>query len=163
MMGQKDIDPNLPQIYLPPGALCCRTEASVVNTVLGSCVAVALCDRERAIGGLNHFILPFRGNEQPSLRYGDCAIDRLIESMLELGAEMEGLSAKLFGGAAVLPVNPVAVSIGTHNIDFALARLEALGIPILARRTGGINGMCVQLFTATGDVLVRQIPIQMDK
>jgi chemotaxis receptor (MCP) glutamine deamidase CheD len=162
-MGTSGIDPNWPQIHLSAGALCCRVEPSVLSTVLGSCVSVALWDRERGIGGLNHFVLPSRGNEPPSLRYGDCAIDRLIESMLDLGASLETLDAKLFGGAAVLPANSVEESVGTHNVDFALARLNSLGISIVARRTGGRNGMSIQLFTVSGDVLVRQIPILTDK
>lgn len=157
-------DPERRHVYLPPGALCCLAEPGVVTTVLGSCVAVCLWDSARGIAGINHFVLPVSDSETPCLRYGNFSIARLVEAMLELGADFEALSAKVFGGAAVLPQSMEAASggkhVGAHNVDFAMARLEELGIPIIARRTGGNVGLNVQLFTETGEVLVRSIPIQ---
>jgi chemotaxis protein CheD len=156
--------PEHRHVYLPPGALVCLAEPGLVTTVLGSCVAVCLWDGERSISGINHFVLPVSDSETPCLRYGNFAIARLVEAMLELGADFEALSAKVFGGAAVLQQSMEAASggkhVGAHNVDFAMARLEELGIPIVAKRTGGNVGMNVQLFTETGEVLVRAIPVQ---
>jgi chemotaxis protein CheD len=156
-------NPERRQIYLPPGALCCLAEPGVVTTVLGSCVSVCLWDGACGIAGINHFILPVSDSDTPCLRYGNFSIDRLVEAMLEHGADFEALSAKVFGGAAVLPQSMEAAAggkhVGAHNVDFAVARLEELGIPIIARRTGGNSGMNVQLFTETGEVLVRAIRV----
>ena len=47
--------------------------------------------------------------------------------------------------------------VGAKNVTAALKCLRALDIEVVARRTGGKNGMLIRLFTATGDVLVRRI------
>jgi len=90
-------------IFLPPGAICCPAEPAVVSTILGSCVAVCLWDGRRQLGGMNHFLLPRCGQSQPSPRYGDVAVSRLLAALERLGCRPADLRAKLFGGAAVLP------------------------------------------------------------
>jgi chemotaxis protein CheD len=148
---------GLPHVFLLPGTMHCAAEPTLVTTVLGSCVAVCLTDRARRLSGINHYLLPGSGGSRRGLRYGGVAINRLVETMLDLGAERDALEAKIFGGAAVLHTNTPDNNIGTQNIDEAVDRLKALNIPIVARRTGGKNGLAVRLFTRTGKVLVRQI------
>ena len=147
---------GLPQIFLLPGTMHCSPDPALVITVLGSCVAVCLTDRTRGLSGINHFMLPY-GEGQSSLRYGDFAIDELIGTMLRLKCRMDTIEAKVFGGAAVLPMNSPENNVGTRNVEIAISRLRAHGIPIVARRTGGKRGLSVRLFTASGDVLVRRI------
>lgn len=147
---------NLPHVFLYPGTMYCATKPGLVTTVLGSCVAVCLIDRSRRLSGINHFLLP-RGTDTSSLRHGGSAIAMLLEEMLRLGARPEHIEAKVFGGAAVLPVNNSEDAVGAKNVAVALKCLRALDIEVVARRTGGKNGMLIRLFTATGDVLVRRI------
>ena len=147
---------NLPHVFLYPGTMHCTAKPSVVTTVLGSCVAVCLIDRQRQLGGINHFLLP-RGADTSSLRHGGSAIAMLLEEMLRLGASPAHIEAKVFGGAAVLPVNNIEDAVGAKNVAVALKRLHALDIEVVARRTGGKNGMLIRLFTATGDVFVRRV------
>jgi chemotaxis protein CheD len=147
----------LPQVFLSQGELHCTAEPTMVTTVLGSCVAVCLSDRARGLGGINHFLLPHCDGDQLNLRYGDVAIDRLLDGMLSLGARVGDLEAKVFGGAAVMPMNAPENNVGTRNVEVAMARLRSLGITVVARRTGGSRGLSVRLFTATGDVLIRAV------
>lgn len=153
--------PPLRHVFLMPGALHCSAQPSVVTTVLGSCVAVCLWDRELRCAGINHFVLPRCGTDQPSLRYGDYSINRLMDAMLRLGSCREELEAKIFGGAAVLPVNAPENNVGTKNVELALERMQSLAIPVVARRTGGQYGISLRLFTETGAVLVRSIAPSM--
>ncbi len=148
---------SLPHIFLYPGTMYCAPEPSVVTTVLGSCVAVCLSDRAQRISGVNHFMLPRAGKSRPSPRHGDSAIAMLFEEMLRLGCRVQDIEAKVFGGAAVLPVNRPEDAVGAKNVIVALKCLRALDLPIVARRTGGRSGMVIRLFTATGDVLVRRV------
>jgi chemotaxis protein CheD len=138
------------RLFLSPGEVVCAAEPTLITTVLGSCVTVTLWDKERRIGGLNHFILP-RGN---SARYGDSAILELIEGMLEIGAHLRSMEAKVFGGAAVLPIGGQG-SVGAANVAFALVELSRRGIPIAGRRTGGERGRLLMFNTETGDAFVR--------
>ena len=151
---------GLPHVFLLPGGMHCAAEPTLVTTVLGSCVAVCLLDRRRSLGGINHFLLP-RGAGQASLRYGDVAIDKLVEELVGIGAKHAALEAKVFGGAAVLHTKAHDLHVGIQNINVAIERLEALGIPIVARRTGGTSGVAIRLFTKSGRVLVRQIASSM--
>jgi chemotaxis protein CheD len=148
-------------IFLPPGGICCRSEPSVISTILGSCVAVCVWDREQANGGMNHFLLP-RSNHSPiSPRYGDVAVDRLLAQMEQLGCQMENLQAKVFGGAAVLPYGAHADTVGAQNVAVALEILQSLGIPVIARRTGGQCGLFIRFHTADGRVMVRELPANL--
>jgi chemotaxis protein CheD len=148
---------GLRQVFLEPGALYCGTEPTVVRTVLGSCVAVCLFDRYGRAGGMNHYVLPNSPAGPPSLRYGDVSIEQLIIRICRLGCPMGDLRAKVFGGAAVLPFGAAEDTVGTKNVSIALDLLRSRSIPVLARRTGGPNGLLIRLYTANGSVMVRPI------
>jgi chemotaxis protein CheD len=147
---------GLPHVFLVAGRLHCSPQPTLVTTVLGSCVAVCLWDRVRGVGGINHFMLPHSTGEK-TLRYGDVATDSLVRAMFDLDCRIENIEAKVFGGAIVLPTGCHDWHVGMRNAEAAVARLAAFRIPIVARRTGGHEGLSVKLFTASGDVLVRRI------
>jgi chemotaxis protein CheD len=148
---------GLQQIFLEPGGLYCTDEPAVVRTVLGSCVAVCLVDRYCRAAGMNHYVLPSNPGGQSGLRYGDVAIEKLIQKMSRLGCGLGELRAKVFGGAAVLPFGLAEDTVGTKNVTMALELLRSRSIPVVARRTGGENGLLIRLYTATGRVMVRPI------
>ena len=148
---------GLRQIFLEPGALYCTAQSAVVRTVLGSCIAVCLVDRHCRAAGMNHFVLPTNPGGSSSLRYGDVAIEQLILKMGRLGCEIRDLRAKVFGGAAVLPFGVAEDTVGTKNANIALEMLRDRSIPVVARRTGGENGLLIRLYTGTGRVMVRTI------
>ncbi len=139
------------RVFLSPGEVLCLADSTMVTTVLGSCVSVTLWDKDRRIGGLNHFVLPRGGT---SSRYGDTAMLELLEGVLELGAHLRSLEAKVFGGAAVLPVGGEG-TVGTANVAFALGELARRGIPVAGRHTGGERGRVLMFNTETGEAFVR--------
>jgi chemotaxis protein CheD len=146
-------------IFLPPGMICCPAQPAVVSTILGSCVAICLWDGTRRLGGINHFLLPRCGIAPPTPRYGDIALSRLLAALERLGCRPGNLHAKLFGGAAVLPFNSHADTVGTQNVSVALEELHRHGIPVLARRTGGQRGLFLKFHTALGRVMVRELGV----
>ena len=148
---------ELLQIFLEPGGLCCVAEPAVIRTVLGSCVAVCLVDRHHRAAGMNHYVLPGGPDESSNYRYGSAAIEELIQRMTWAGCAIGDLRAKVFGGAAVLPFGAAEDTVGTKNVAIALELLRRRSIPVVARRTGGENGLLIRLYTATGGVLVRPI------
>ncbi len=112
-----------------------------VTTILGSCIAVCLWDRYHGIGGINHYMLPvWNGMELASPKYGNIAIERLMEKMLQLGCQKNNLVAKLFGGGEVISVTSSTMHIGERNIMVAEEMLREMNIPIIGRSTGGKNG-----------------------
>jgi chemotaxis protein CheD len=145
------------EVFLAPGVVHCTSVPSRVTTILGSCVAVCLWDKVQRVGGINHFILPYRRQDRPSPRFGDVAIENLVEKMQRLGCNLDSMRAKVFGGAAVLPFASGGDPVGEQNIRMAMECLREHGIPVIAQRTGGRTGLLIRLFTESGDVLVRRV------
>jgi chemotaxis protein CheD len=148
--------PSLVEVFLPPGELHCTTVPSRVTTILGSCVAVCLWDARLRLGGINHYLLPYRHGAGPSLRFGDAAIETLLREMRRLGCRLGSLQARLFGGAAVLPLASAGDPVGDQNVRVALDELCRHGIPVMARNTGGQSGRLIRMFTGSGKVIVRR-------
>ena len=144
------------RIYVDAGQVHCSVDALEMSTVLGSCVAVCLWDPRLGAGGMNHYALPTAPHALAGARYGDASIDLLLHGMNGLGCRTADLRAKIFGGANVLPTSNDR-GIGDNNVALALKTLSAHRIPVIARRTGGRNGMYVRFLSGTGKVLVKQI------
>jgi len=145
---------NYLQYFLYPSSLFASKEPYVVKTILGSCVAICIWDKNLKIGGINHYMLPnWNGNDLASPKYGDIAIDKLIDKLLTLGSQKKDLVAKIFGGGDMLEgKNGSAYLIGERNIRIARLILEEKGIPVLASSTGGKKGRKILFFTDTGEV-----------
>jgi chemotaxis protein CheD len=139
------------QVFVQPGEVHVATEPSQFRTVLGSCVAVCLWDEARHTGGLNHFVLPDARDGERDARFGDVAIPLLIDRLRQLGCA--NLVAKVFGGAAVMPAS--GTTVGDSNIAVALALLDQHHIAIVARRTGGTQGISLRFDSVTGAVRLR--------
>ena len=90
---------DIETFYLYPSAMAVYNRKVLVHTILGSCVAVCLYDKVLNIGGINHYMLPLWNGEGLSTpKYGNVAIDKLIDKMLANGSRKEHLVAKIFGG-----------------------------------------------------------------
>lgn len=98
-----------------------------IATTLGSCVSACLWDVVAGIGGMNHFMLPVtvqdsnkvRWGNLPSdaTRYGNYAMEHLINEMLKHGAQRQRMRAKLFGGGRVMRQS---YDVGSRNVDFVM-------------------------------------------
>ena len=164
--------PNQPSIvpaeaekshFLLVGTLFAHTERHQVTTILGSCVSVCLWDHRRKIGGINHYMLPlWNGEGLASPKYGNIAIPKLIQKMLDLGADKKSLCAKIFGGGVVLSVTSPFMNIGERNILFAEDMLKQEQIPIISADTGGQLGRKLIFNTETGAVFVKKLTRQTD-
>jgi chemotaxis protein CheD len=140
--------------FLHPSNLCVGPEPVWITTVLGSCVAVCFYDKNRKIGGINHFMLPFwNGDGLESPKYGNVAILHLYQKLLLFGAKKENLICKIFGGAEVLTTSESVFNIGLRNIELAHKVVSELKIPVVSSSTGGNLGRKLMFNTSTGEVL----------
>jgi len=143
--------------YLYPGAIFASKKPHIVDTILGSCVAVILLDPVLKFGSINHYMLPnWNGEGTASNKYGDIAIPALIKEMLTLGSSKSDLKAKIFGGGEVGPPNGV-FHIGERNTEFAIELLKKERIPILSHDTGGSYGRKLVFYSESGEVMLRYI------
>ena len=152
------VDKDLGSIYLYPAALEVSVSPKMIQTILGSCIAVCLYDQVKKSGGMNHYMLPYwNGNGLATPKYGNIAIEKLIAQMVSSGSRQEHLIAKVFGGAAVIETMPNSFNIGERNCEVALEILQAYGIPVVARSTGGKLGRKIIFNTSSGEVIHRFI------
>lgn len=68
---------------------------AIISTVVGSCVAVCVFDRQQKVGDMNHFQLPYIGDlQQATARYGNVAVSLLINMMIAEGSQRKHLEAQ---------------------------------------------------------------------
>ena len=138
--------------FLFPSTIFISRTSTIVQTILGSCVSVCLFDMVRGYGAINHYMLPWwNGDSIPSPKYGDIAVSRLIEAMVQRGSKKENIVAKIFGGADQLTLG----NIGQKNISTAEQILNRESIAIIARSTGGSLGRKIIFHTHTNKVFVK--------
>lgn len=141
--------------FLYASTLFADRKPTDIQTVLGSCVAVCLFDPRLNVGGINHYMLPlWEGDGLATVKYGNIAIEKLIERMSALGSEKKSLVAKIFGGADSLG-DQGFYGIGKRNIVVAQDILAALHIPVIASNVGGTIGRKILFNTGTGQVLMK--------
>jgi chemotaxis protein CheD len=158
---QESID--IGEYYLYPSNIFAHREPHKVTTVLGSCVSVCLFDTVRKMGGINHYMLPlWNGDGLASPRYGNIAIEKLIEKLEHFGCSTRNMKAKVFGGGDVIGITHGMLSIGERNIELARDMLGEIHIPIVAMDVGGRNGRRVVFNTGTGRALMKRLRKQID-
>ncbi len=144
--------------FLYPSTLFYSKEPYLINTILGSCVAVCLYDPVMKAGGINHYMLPlWNGQGLASPKYGNIAIEKLIEKLSSMGCRPANLVAKVFGGGEVIDTHISQFNIGERNIQIAQQILKEKNIKIAGQSVGGRLGRKIQFNTQTGAVLQKMI------
>src|SRR5512147_1250914 len=121
-----------------------------LEAFLGTCVGVALFDRDARVGGLAHFLLPepvsMDAAWQPE-KYAASGMPLFLEALYKAGAQPAGLRATLAGGALVGPVDDTDLNldIGGRTAETAARILRAEGIRIDRAETGGFFSCCIQM------------------
>jgi len=124
-------------------------EEELVSIGLGSCVGVAVLDRESGVAGLAHVMLP-EANAAYSApaKFADRAIPALIASVERLGAQRGRLVAVLVGGAQMFGkggADGSALDLGARNEAAVRAALALEEVPVEAAATGGGRGRTMRV------------------
>ena len=141
-----------------------RKGDSVIVTIgLGSCVAIALYDRDARIGGLAHILLPNRAMSRETsnpAKFPETIVPLMIDEMRKLGSSAGArISAKIVGGASMFGQlgSGNGVNVGERNVASTRAVLAEAGIPLLAEDTGLDYGRSVYFHLDDGRVEVRSL------
>ena len=152
---------NIKKIPLNIGDIAVSDGSSMLETILGSCVAVCLWDKELKIAGMNHYMMPYWLNTmRDPLMCGPDSIDALIAMIIGKGSDIKNLTAKVFGGGAVLEAQLKGNEIGKENVRVAREALEDYGIPIVKECTGNDFGIKVVFYSDTGQAFVKKLDIK---
>ena len=129
---------------------------------LGSCVAIMLSDVEAQVGGMAHILLPSptlaRRDANPG-RFPQTAVPKLMGELLEQGAALKRVTARLVGGASMFSQlsPPGAMQIGERNVLAAKSALREAGVLVVGEATGGAKGRTVRFNAGTGVVTIRTV------
>jgi chemotaxis protein CheD len=129
----------------------------VLLTVLGSCVSACIRDPIAGVGGMNHFMLPQHqsgnwGDDLRSTRFGNFAMEKLINELIKAGCAREQMEIKVFGGGNVTDTSN---AIGSDNAEFVLRYLASEGLRCAAKDLGGTLPRRIHYYPATGKVVRR--------
>jgi chemotaxis protein CheD len=159
-----DRDHGLIAAKILPGEYYVTRENELITTVLGSCVAACIRDKESGLGGMNHFMLPVTSVEKlkqgdeavvgNATRYGNFAMEHLINTILSNGGKRKNLEVKLFGGGRIIPT---LTDVGIKNIDFVLEYVDTEGLALLSQDLGDIYPRKIIYFPKTGKVGMKKI------
>lgn len=143
-----------------PGEFFVHDEDVAIMTTLGSCIAACLWDRERKIGGMNHFMLPetggTAGGSGDSGRYGSYAMELLINELIKRGASRTTLEAKVFGGGAVI-AGMTTINVGERNTEFVLDYLKTERIAVVSKDVLDVYPRKVCFLPASGRAMVKRL------
>ncbi len=159
-----DMQNNIVAAKLLPGEYYVTKENELITTVLGSCISACIRDPISGIGGMNHFMLPETTKERlrsgdeavvgNATRYGNYAMEHLINIILSNGGKRKNLEVKLFGGGKIIPTMS---DVGARNIQFILDYIDTEALRLLAQDLGDIYPRKVNFYPMTGKVKMKKI------
>lgn len=148
--------PRRNRISLYIGEIAASQSSVVLDTLLGSCVAVCMYDPVLRAGGMNHILLPNCPVGEKSPRCGIHAMELLINELMKLGGDRRRFVAKAFGGANVLQGIRM-LPVGDGNARFVREFLTLEKIPLVAERMGGTHAVHLYFHTDTGKATVHTV------
>lgn len=132
-------------IKILPGEYYYSIQKEYISTTLGSCVSACIWDEKNKVGGMNHFMLPLTDQDSADVtwgnlptdatRYGNFAMEFLINEMLKSGGHKDDFKVKLFGGGKVLEGSG---DIGKRNIDFVLDYIKSENLTLISQDLGDV-------------------------
>ncbi len=147
---------------LNPGEYYVTKNEEAIYTTLGSCISACIRDRVTGVGGMNHFMLPASVGEGgwkaaglgSSTRYGNFAMEHLINEIMKNGGSRKNLEVKLFGGGRIIAN---MTDVGLRNIEFARDYVATEGLLVTSEDVGDVYPRMVVYFPSTGKVRVKRL------
>jgi len=151
-------------LFLKPGEMVVNDGPLVVSTLLGSCVAVTMFARRLRLGAICHSLLPNCRNAEPCRhepeeagKYVECAVRRMLGTLLSRGVVREEIEVKVFGGSDMFETTGTGQTIGRQNIDKALAMVACESLKLVKKDLGGTRGRKLIFHCHTGEVFIRRL------
>ncbi len=148
---------------LLPGEYYVTMEDELITTVLGSCISACIRCKAFGIGGMNHFMLPMKKEHHSedwgavassATRFGNVAMEHLINEILKQGASRQHLEVKIIGGGKILKNMS---DVGDRNIQFVRDYLEMENLELVGEDVGDIYPRKVMYNPMTGKVRVKKL------
>lgn len=135
---------------------------NILQTFVGSCIAICIYDAQAKIAGMAHVMLP-KNNTPDSTqksegKYADTALKILLERLVANGAKLNRLKAKMAGGADIFhnESKKSMFNIGLRNADAIRSMLVEKKIPIVSEDIGSTNGRFVIFDANSSEMTVKE-------
>jgi len=151
-----------PSVHVAMGGLTISLDQKqVLETFVGSCVALCLFDPHVKIAGMAHVMLP-EGNKKSSPnqnnsgKYADQAVENLLKIILQNGGKLGRIRAKMAGGANMFTheEGTALFNIGEKNVHALRKFLKLHDIPIVSEDVGLSYGRKVEFIVKSGELVV---------
>ena len=170
MAIHEGIEPSMPRTLITVGISDCgvsdNPEAVLATHALGSCIAVAIYDPQRKVGGLLHLMLPDSGTDREKARlkpymFADTGIPELFLRSYDLGATKQRLRVSVMGGAEILRGND-SFQIGKRNHMATRKILWKAGVMVHHEDVGGTLPRTVHMDVATGKIVISNAGVERE-
>lgn len=171
--------PSTIDIFLQPGEFYFGDRHTCIRTVLGSCVSITMWHPKLLIGGMCHYMLPYRGRGKVNPRthaldgrYADEAILMFFREAARAGTSPRDYEVKVFGGGNMFPQLQKRGScrhgaskgeieacpdVSCKNASVVHSLASVYGFSIAAQHTGGVGHRQVLFEVWSGNVWVKQV------
>jgi len=147
-----------------PGQYYVSNNDELIATVLGSCISVCAYDRVAGVGGMNHFMLPLYTDRHKEAwgdtvisaetRYGNFAMEHMINDIIKHGGVKSRLEIKVVGGGRVMEK---MTDIGLRNISFIYSYIADEHLQLVSEDVGDKYPRKVLFHVKSGKVKVRKL------
>lgn len=137
-------------------------EKNVLQTFVGSCVAICIYDPQAKIAGMAHVMLPKNNtsvpNPKPEGKFADIAIKILLEKLIANGAKQNRLRAKMAGGANIFQNEnkKTIFNIGLRNVDTIRTILTEKKILVISEDVGSTVGRWITFDVNSSELAVKE-------
>jgi len=147
-----------------PGEFYVTKSTELIGTTLGSCVSACIWDYKAGIGGMNHFMLPITDQESGQVkwgnvpsdatRYGNYAMEHLINEIINNGGNRRNLLIKVFGGGKVMKQ---VSDVGKKNAAFVSQYISDEKLKLEAEDLGDVFPRKLIFDPKTGKAMVKKL------
>lgn len=151
------------EVFLQPGEYHWADTDTRIRTILGSCIALCFWHPKLKIGGMIHYMLPKRLDQTKKpdnldAKYGDEAVQLILQKMKKAGTKPQEYHVKAFGGANMFKktINSNSIQVGERNIEIAHALIKEHGFQLKTENVGEDFHRSIMFDIWSGDVWLKK-------
>ena len=144
-------------LHVGMGQAAVAPQGGALQSVLGSCIGLALYHPRLRRSTLAHVVLPHsHGNAACPAKFADTAVPHLLALLAAEGVPAAGLVAKIAGAASMFG-NSGPIQIGESNIAAVKAALQKARLALAGEDVGGGKGRRMRIESDTGRVTIEMV------
>lgn len=151
------------EVFLQPGEYHWADTDTRIRTILGSCIAMCFWHPRLKTGGMIHYMLPMRLDKSKAdgkldAKYGDEAIELILQEMKKINTAPREYHLKVFGGANMFKktVSSSSIQVGERNIELAHQLIKKIGFDVKTENVGGETHRSIMFDMWSGDVWLKK-------